>query len=70
VNIGEAIDLNLVLDYLLGLPRDGLPPVDPVAARMAAERLADRASKALSAGISANTITSHWPGPRRKRGKR
>lgn len=57
VNIGEASDVNTLLRYMLGQrqPVTG-EPVPGDQALGAAERLADRANRALAAGISSTEV--------------
>ncbi len=52
MTIGEANDVNLVLDYFLGRTDPRIRRVDHALAAGAAARLAGRAYKALSAGIT------------------
>lgn len=65
MNIGEASDFNRLLSYLLGkyayqvrFPdrEEHDPPPPPSEAREAAERLADRAYRALHAGWDGETL--------------
>ena len=59
MNIGEANDVNVVLDYFLELPRHN-GPVTPERAKAAAVRLADRAYRALSAGSSGVAVAERF----------
>ncbi|OJW11243.1 MAG: hypothetical protein BGO49_11295 [Planctomycetales bacterium 71-10] len=52
MTIGEANDVNLVLDYFLGRTDPRIRRVDHALAAAAGARLAGRAYKALSAGIN------------------
>lgn len=61
MNISEANDLNTLLHYVLNLSDAlGVTPSDDQA-RDAAERLADRANKALGAGLTSDTVVAAWP---------
>lgn len=62
--IREANAINVILEYLLQTPRPGLGVPSDEWAREAAEFLADRANKALYAGLRAEDVRSHWPGRR------
>ncbi len=71
MNITEANELNHVLDFLLGIKTH--PEIDEATARAAASRLAERAYKALSAGLDGTTVREawdryQWRGRRRKKG--
>lgn len=66
MNVGEAIDINIVLDFFLGLPGTPGRTIESAEARVAAERLADKASKALMAGLDGNRVAAAWPKPRGK----
>jgi hypothetical protein len=72
VTVGDANDINHALKYLLGISRVNFPATDSEFARLAACRLADRANKALMAGIGAADVNAAWPAsrPRRKKGPR
>lgn len=60
MNITEANETNTVLDYLLGLPGpSGEVPSDETA-RAAAAHLAEKANKALGAGLTAQAVTDNW----------
>lgn len=60
MNITEANDTNTVLRYLLGLPNlTGDVPTDDQA-QDAAERLAEKAAKALHAGLRPVDVAQAW----------
>lgn len=62
MNITDANAANVVLRYLLGAPNiNGDLPADDQA-REAAELLADKANKALGAGLTKENVTALWPG--------
>lgn len=65
MNIGEATDVNTLLDYLYAPPPGSYrnPRVQPDAAtaRVAAERLAERANMALGAGWSRDEMGACIP---------
>jgi len=69
MSITDANDLNHVLEFLLGMPQPGFRGPDSDFAQAAACRLADRANKALSAGIDGVQVTKHWPRNRGRKGK-
>ena len=59
MNVGEANDANVVLEALVRLKAlAGSAPPDRVLA--SAKRLADRANKALGAGLTAADIERQW----------
>jgi hypothetical protein len=59
MTIGDANDINHVLEYMLGTSvGEGITGEQ---ARESAVRLAERASKALSAGITGNNVRRLWP---------
>ena len=55
--IAEATAINTVLNYLLELDQDD----DPTKAREACAYLADRADKALHAGLRSADVIAAWP---------
>lgn len=58
MNMTEANNVNLLLDWLLGTEDD--PPTSDQA-RQAAAALADRAYSALHAGFDASDVRHLWP---------
>lgn len=63
LTIAEAHDVNTVLDWVLGLSRIHSTLTDEEhedAAREAAGRLADKAFKALSAGLDSRRVYAAW----------
>lgn len=62
--IGEAHDVNTLLDWMLGIRRPG--SVDDTDEQLAEEakasaaRLADKANKALMAGIRSDDVLKAW----------
>jgi hypothetical protein len=65
LTIGDANDINHVLDYMLGT-RDGAR-LTAEQVRESAIRLADHACKTLSAGINGDGVRKRWD---RYQGKR
>jgi hypothetical protein len=65
MTIGDANDINHVLDYMLGT-RDG-ERLTAEKVRESAARLADHARKALSAGLDGDDVRKRWRGYERKR---
>lgn len=58
--IGEANDLNVLLEYALNLSGPmGVPSSDK--AMEAAARLADKATKTLMAGLDGDRVRAAWP---------
>ena len=55
MTVGECNDINILLRYVYGLSDYTVLPT-PQEAQNAAERLADRASKTLGAGLSGSQI--------------
>lgn len=64
MNISEANDTNTILRYLLNQARWPVGVPTDAEAQAAAERLADRAHKPLSAGLRAQDVTEAWPNRR------
>lgn len=60
MNISESNDVNTLLHYVLNLPRV-LGPVAESDTIAAAERLADKAYKALGAGLRSDEVRASWP---------
>lgn len=65
LTVGEAHDVNTLLDWILGIPRLYLegPKTDEKAqadAQAAAARLADKANKTLMAGLDARRVNEGW----------
>lgn len=62
LTIGEATDVNVLLDWMLGVPSHGQKTDEQASAeaQAAAERLADKANKALSAGIRSVDVRTNW----------
>lgn len=64
MNVGEANDLNTLLRYVLGIRRDHEVDVDDQEfcddAEDAAARLAERANKALNAGLKEVDVRDAW----------
>jgi hypothetical protein len=58
LTIGEASDVNVVTNWLLGRPRNGSDsaPVNPAEARESLAHLATKAHKTLMAGVAADDI--------------
>jgi hypothetical protein len=61
LTIGEAQDVNTLLNHYLQQSRNGLDVPGAEAACEAAARLADKANKALSAGLSGEQVRELWP---------
>lgn len=61
MNITEANDLNVVLRHMLQLPAPGDREDAPGEALAAAQRLADRANRALGAGLDGPAVAAAWP---------
>ena len=61
LTIGEAGDVNTLLEYVLNLhgPGQRVPTDDD--ARAAAGRLADKATKTLYAGLDSKRVDAAWP---------
>jgi len=64
MNIADAIAVNCLLRHFLGIAGPAGKD-DPSHAREAAEQLAERAYKALSAGVRPSDVLENW-GRRRK----
>lgn len=63
LTIGEAQDVNSLLNWLLGIRPEYTEMTDEelaTEARAAAERLADKANKALSAGLNGKSVNEAW----------
>lgn len=60
LTVTESNDVNIVLDWLLDLPRGGKLVTDDQA-QGAAERLADSAYKRLSAGLNSDAVATAFP---------
>lgn len=62
LTIGEAQDVNVLLDWVLGIRPDTAQTDEELqaAAKAAAEHLADKAFKALSAGIDGRRVDAGW----------
>lgn len=62
LTIGEAQDVNTILDWVLGIRPDTNQTDEELqaAAKAAAEHLADKAFKALSAGLDARRVDAAW----------
>lgn len=61
--ITEAHDYNTLLDWILGIRRPGSTMTDEelaTEAQAAAERLADKAFKSLSAGLDGRRVKEAW----------
>ena len=56
IPIGAATDINTLLDYFMGRTRPGCGPVTAEEATAAARRLAGKANKALSAGLTPDDV--------------
>ena len=56
IPIGDATDINTLLDYIIGRTRPGRDPVTIEDATAAARRLAGKANKALSAGLNPDDV--------------
>lgn len=61
MNITEANDLNVVLRHMLQLPAPGDREDVAGEALAAAQRLADRANRALGAGLDGRAVAAAWP---------
>ena len=56
IPIGDATDINTLLGYFMGRTRPGCGPVTAEEATAAARRLAGKANKALSAGLTPDDV--------------
>jgi hypothetical protein len=56
IPIGEATDINTLLNYMMARTRPGCGPVTADQATAAARRLAGKANKALSAGLTPGDV--------------
>ncbi|MGH3493907.1 MAG: hypothetical protein ACRDQ1_11815 [Sciscionella sp.] len=65
MNIGEANAVNTVLRWVLGSTDDDGTQVSDEAARKWAAWLADRANKAIGAGLHGDTVIVQWHVSRR-----
>jgi hypothetical protein len=59
MNVQESIDINNVLGFFLEV-EDPHKHYSEATARVAASRLAERANKTLSAGMSGATLAAAW----------
>jgi hypothetical protein len=67
MNVGEAVNLNVLLDWLLERPRYAGRRISEQEAKAAAIRLATAANRALSAGLNGADVETLWTIPARKR---
>ena len=56
ISIGDASDINTLLDYIMGRTRPSCGPVTGEEATAAARRLAGKANKALAAGLTPDDV--------------
>jgi len=61
MNVGESIDVGVVLRFFLGFAGVSGGPVTASAAYDAAERLAGRSHQRLMAGLTALDVATAWP---------
>jgi uncharacterized protein with von Willebrand factor type A (vWA) domain len=70
MNVGEAIDVQVVVQHLLTILPDGRGHPDPDQVKEALMRLSDRARKTLMAGPDSVDVQKAWrklyPGQKRK----
>lgn len=63
LTVSEAIDVNTLLDWILGIRRPGSIMTDDelaAEAQAAAGRLADKANKTLMAGLDMRRVNEAW----------
>jgi len=63
LTIGEAHDVNTLLDWMLGIRRPGSEMTDDelmAEAKQSAARLAGKANKALMAGLRTEDVLAAW----------
>lgn len=66
MNNDESCKVNTLLIWMLGIHRQGLPPVTEFDAMQAAAYLAGRADRQLGAGLTGRDVERLWSDPPRR----